>query len=447
MSGIPPSCGSAGRYAICACVVAGLDRRGDRDRHAKASRRLSSTSTCAGCRTTPASLRTCTICEHPLRPAFLNQGQLLELVESILCRRGLRRNRAGSWSTANCRRRPRRRRRAGDGTHQPCSRHRRRGSSWVGDGRRPEAGTGSAVLEAKFADFHSLQPEGTATLAGGRNVPYTGVGYPEDLYISGPEGTVMAEADLATVYLHLADAALIGRPDAVNDVVLTVVPGADRDRVEWTCARSRARRHRPHRHRHGRCRWRASALRRHRQRPAVLHCRCRTGPDRQGTSGVQPGEQDRRGSAPRDRHRMALGAPPTAQHPTGPGRSADRCARRDFRDPCGSAGRPLRRLGQVDARFPNTGHRSSSVRSPRPQRSAWRSRSSPACLVWRAVHRADRGDPHGHLTARPGRFTDLPRTAWLPGSSLALVPLRNLLRTSTNRAHRRRRRCRHRPRW
>jgi putative ABC transport system permease protein len=105
---------------------------------------------------------------------------------------------------------------------------------WVGDGARPEAGTGSAVVEAKFADFHGLQPEGTVTLAGGRTVPYTGVGVaPEDFYISGPEGTVMAEADLATVYLHLADAqTLIGRPDAVNDVVLTVVPGADRDRVE-----------------------------------------------------------------------------------------------------------------------------------------------------------------------------------------------------------------------
>ena len=90
---------------------------------------------------------------------------------------------------------------------------------WVGDGARPEAGTGSAVLEAVR---RLPQPA-----AGGnrrarrwtkRSVHRCRRG-PEEFYISGPEGTVMAEADLATVYLHLADKqALIGRPDAVNDV-------------------------------------------------------------------------------------------------------------------------------------------------------------------------------------------------------------------------------------
>jgi putative ABC transport system permease protein len=105
---------------------------------------------------------------------------------------------------------------------------------WLRDGSTPAPGTGAAVLEAKFAEFHGLPTHGTVVLAGERAVPYTGTGVaPEDFYVTGPEGTVMAEADLATVYLHLSDAqALIGRPASVNDVVLTTAPGADLDRVE-----------------------------------------------------------------------------------------------------------------------------------------------------------------------------------------------------------------------
>lgn len=105
---------------------------------------------------------------------------------------------------------------------------------WLSDGSLPAPGTGGAVLEAKFAQFHDLAAEGTVALGGRPTVPYTGIGVaPEDFYVTGPEGTVMAEADLATVYLHLADAqALIGHPRAVNDVVMTIAPGGDVDRVE-----------------------------------------------------------------------------------------------------------------------------------------------------------------------------------------------------------------------
>lgn len=105
---------------------------------------------------------------------------------------------------------------------------------WVRDGAVPEPGTGSAVLEAKFADFHGLPSTGSVAVGGDRPVAYTGLGVaPEDLYVAGPEGTVIAEADLATVYLHLADAqTLTDRPDAVNDLVLTVAPGGDVAGVE-----------------------------------------------------------------------------------------------------------------------------------------------------------------------------------------------------------------------
>lgn len=105
---------------------------------------------------------------------------------------------------------------------------------WLSDGSPPAPGAGSAVVEAKFAEFHGLPAQGSVALAGEQDVPYTGLGIaPEDFYVTGPEGTVMAEADLAIVYVHLSDAqALTGRPALVNDIVLTTVPGGDVDQVE-----------------------------------------------------------------------------------------------------------------------------------------------------------------------------------------------------------------------
>lgn len=105
---------------------------------------------------------------------------------------------------------------------------------WLRDGTSPEPGSGYAVLEAKFADFHHLPSSGTLTVAGDRPAAYSGLGVaPEDFYVSGPEGTVLAEADLAIVYLHLADAqTLVDRPGSVNDLVVRVAPGADVGAVE-----------------------------------------------------------------------------------------------------------------------------------------------------------------------------------------------------------------------
>lgn len=105
---------------------------------------------------------------------------------------------------------------------------------WLREGTTPRPRSAGAVLEAKFADFHGLPSTGTLAVAGEPTVAYTGVGVaPEDFYVAGPEGTVMAEADLATVYMHLADAqALVGRAEQVNDLVLTVAPGGDVAEVE-----------------------------------------------------------------------------------------------------------------------------------------------------------------------------------------------------------------------
>jgi putative ABC transport system permease protein len=105
---------------------------------------------------------------------------------------------------------------------------------WVRDATAGIAGRGEAILEVKFADFHGLADSGVVRLAGDREVSYVGLGAaPEEFYVFGPEGTVLAEADLGTVYLDLADAQqLTERAGQVNDVVMTVVDGGDGADVE-----------------------------------------------------------------------------------------------------------------------------------------------------------------------------------------------------------------------
>jgi putative ABC transport system permease protein len=105
---------------------------------------------------------------------------------------------------------------------------------WLRDGELPEAGSGTAVLEAKFADFHHLDDTGTVAVSGDKLLEYSGLGVaPEDFYVIGPEGSVLAQADMATIYVDLARAQeLIDRPGQINDVVITLRPGADHDAVE-----------------------------------------------------------------------------------------------------------------------------------------------------------------------------------------------------------------------
>ena len=109
------------------------------------------------------------------------------------------------------------------------------GEPGVLDDRWIARGTGDgAVLELKFADYYGLPASGSVELAGGETAHYSGLGVaPEELYVLGPEGSVLAQADVATLYLPLAEAQrLTGRVNAVNDVVLTLTPAADRSVVE-----------------------------------------------------------------------------------------------------------------------------------------------------------------------------------------------------------------------
>ncbi len=105
---------------------------------------------------------------------------------------------------------------------------------WLRDGELSEVASGTAVLEAKFADFHHLDSTGTMTVNGDQVLAYSALGVaPEDFYVVGPEGSILAQAEMATIYVDLARAQeLIDRPGQINDVVITLEPGADRDAVE-----------------------------------------------------------------------------------------------------------------------------------------------------------------------------------------------------------------------
>ena len=100
---------------------------------------------------------------------------------------------------------------------------------WVADGSRPAAGSDDALLEVKFARYYGLPVDGSLTVAGGAAVRYRGLAVaPDDFSIVAQEGSVLAEADLATLYLDLPAAQrLTGRTGVVNDLVVTLRPGAD----------------------------------------------------------------------------------------------------------------------------------------------------------------------------------------------------------------------------
>jgi putative ABC transport system permease protein len=105
---------------------------------------------------------------------------------------------------------------------------------WIRDGRTPSAGSSAGVLEAKFAEYWKLPPDGSVTVGGNRPVEYVGLGMsPEDFFYEGPEGTIFSEGELAPLYLPLGFAQdVVGRAGMVNDLVLTLDEGADRDLIE-----------------------------------------------------------------------------------------------------------------------------------------------------------------------------------------------------------------------
>jgi putative ABC transport system permease protein len=88
----------------------------------------------------------------------------------------------------------------------------------------------AAVLEAHFADHYTLPPSGAIGLAGGTRLPYVGTGYaPEYFIVTTEAGGLLAEANYAVVFVPLPVAqALSGSVGGVNDLVVRLAPGVAR---------------------------------------------------------------------------------------------------------------------------------------------------------------------------------------------------------------------------
>jgi putative ABC transport system permease protein len=100
--------------------------------------------------------------------------------------------------------------------------------------------TPAAVLEAHFADHYDLPDRGSIRLSGGTDIPYVGAAYsPEYFMVTTESGGLLAEANFAVVFVPLQVAqGLIGAPDMVNDLVVRLDPGVDRAVVRSDLARA-----------------------------------------------------------------------------------------------------------------------------------------------------------------------------------------------------------------
>ncbi|MFZ6004336.1 MAG: ABC transporter permease [Actinomycetota bacterium] len=91
-----------------------------------------------------------------------------------------------------------------------------------------------AVLEHRFAKHHDLGTAGTLELSGGSTIDYVGVGTsPDNFLVTSRSIGVFAQAGLAVLFVPMATAQeLLGQPGQVNELVLTLAPGTDREVIE-----------------------------------------------------------------------------------------------------------------------------------------------------------------------------------------------------------------------
>lgn len=97
-----------------------------------------------------------------------------------------------------------------------------------------DVGKPVALLERHFGKYYDLPPTGTLEISGGQRIDYAGQTLtPEYFLVTTDRGGLIAEANFAALFTSLATAQqLTGREGLVNDLVLTVVPGSDRDALK-----------------------------------------------------------------------------------------------------------------------------------------------------------------------------------------------------------------------
>ncbi len=97
-----------------------------------------------------------------------------------------------------------------------------------------DSGAPAVMLERTFATFYDIAPTGTIEVSGGRSVDFVGQATTPEYFTVAPEGEMfMSEATFAGLFTTLATAQeLAALPGQVNNLVLTLVPGADRDAVK-----------------------------------------------------------------------------------------------------------------------------------------------------------------------------------------------------------------------
>jgi hypothetical protein len=96
-----------------------------------------------------------------------------------------------------------------------------------------DAGAPRVMLDRTFAKFHGLQDTGRLSVSGDRALEYVGQATTPEYFTVAPEGEMfMSEATFAGIFTTLDTAQdLAGTPGRVNNLILTLGEGADRDTV------------------------------------------------------------------------------------------------------------------------------------------------------------------------------------------------------------------------
>ncbi|MBT8247820.1 MAG: ABC transporter permease [Acidimicrobiia bacterium] len=97
-----------------------------------------------------------------------------------------------------------------------------------------DAGELRVMLERSFARFYELPATGTIQVSGGRTVEFVGQATTPEYFAVAPEGEMfMTEATFGAMFTTLETAQeLSGMPGAVNNLVLTLADGTDRDTIQ-----------------------------------------------------------------------------------------------------------------------------------------------------------------------------------------------------------------------